>query len=47
MLDGERKWKIMAHEGEIHSIRVDLQNHLIITVGSDNNLFIWPEKTIT
>jgi hypothetical protein len=25
---------------------VDYQNHLIITIGGDNNLYIWPEKTI-
>lgn len=37
----------MAHEGEIHSIKVDMQNHLILTLGGDNNLYIWPEKTIT
>lgn len=36
----------MAHEGEINCIKVDLQNHLITTIGLDNNLFIWPEKTI-
>ena len=45
-LNGERKWKICAHEGEVRVIKVDFENHLICTAGSDNNLIVWSEKTI-
>ena len=24
-----------------------MQNHLVLTLGGDNNLYIWPQKTIT
>ena len=43
---GDLKWKISAHEGEVHCVRSDPENKLIATLGNDNNFIIWSEKHI-
>lgn len=45
-LNGSQKWKISAHDSEINTIKIDMENHLIGTLGGDNNMILWSEKAI-
>jgi hypothetical protein len=46
-LDFQLRWKLgSVHESDTTELKVDKVNKFFLSVGRDNNLFVWSEKTL-
>lgn len=45
-MEGQLKWEVIAHEAEITQLRYDRKTRFIFSLGNDNKIVIWPEKTL-